>query len=222
MIPSVRHKFEALSKFPKGFGHRGRSILVNGILYFRLFGHLGMTSSKYQNVKITWIHLSHGDCDWGRSILVNGILCFRLFGHLDMTSSKYQNVIINSVSGSNLRGSLGIMYHMVIDDSKRSARVWSIIEVPRRFWPPRVHRNSHITSVSSSNLRRPLGIMYHMVIHDSKRWAQVWRLIEGFPRVLSHPGRHTGPRLPKTHFFGKRSAEISRIGDVARKQIFFK
>ena len=163
MIPSVRRKFEALSKFPKGFGHRGRSILVNGIL------------------------------------------CFRLFGHLDMTSSKYQNVIINSVSGSNLRGSLGIMYHMVIDDSKRSARVWSIIEVPRRFWPPRVHRNSHITSVSSSNLRRPLGIMYLMVIHDSKRWAQVWRPIEGFPRVLSHPGRHTGPR--QNTFFGFQTRE---------------
>ena len=88
------------------------------------------------------LDLSHGDCDWGRSILVNGILCFRLSGHLDMTSSKYQNVIINSVSGSNLRGSLGIMYHMVIDDSKRSARVWSIIEVPRRFWPPRVHETA--------------------------------------------------------------------------------
>ena len=174
--------------------------------------------------------LSHGDRNWGRSIFVNGILCFKLFGHLDMTSSKYQNVIriririyisdntprgqapirtknviINSVSGSNLRGSLGIMYHMVIDDSKRSARVWSIIEVPRRFWPPRVHRNSHITSVSSSNLRRPLGIMYHMVIHDYKRWAQVWRLIEGFPRVLSHPGRHTGPR--QNTFFGFQTWE---------------
>ena len=86
-----------------------------------------------------------------------------------------------------------------------SARVWSIIEVPRRFWPPRVHRNSHITSVSSSNLRRPLGIMYHMVIHDSKHWAQVWRPIEGFPRVLSHPGRHTGPR--QNTFFGFQTRE---------------
>ena len=52
MIPNARRKFEAFLKFPEGFGHWGRSILVNGILYFRLFGHLDMTSSKYQNVKI--------------------------------------------------------------------------------------------------------------------------------------------------------------------------
>ena len=37
------------------------SILVNGILYFWLFGHLDMTSSKYQNLKSTWNHLSHAD-----------------------------------------------------------------------------------------------------------------------------------------------------------------
>ena len=40
MIPNARRKFEAFLKFPEGFGHWGRSILVNGILYFRLFGHL--------------------------------------------------------------------------------------------------------------------------------------------------------------------------------------
>ena len=84
MIPSARRKFEALSKFPEGFGYLGRSILVNGILYFGLFGHLDMTSSKYQKVKITWNHLSHDDRDWGRSILVKGIVYFRLFGHLDI------------------------------------------------------------------------------------------------------------------------------------------
>ena len=108
MIPNARRKFEAFLKFPEGFGHWGRSILVNGILYFRLFGHLEMTSSKYQNVKINFD--------------------------------------------------------------------------------------------SGSNLRRALGNMYHHVIHDSKRSAQVWWLMEDFPGVLSHPGRHTGPRKKK-HFF---------------------
>ena len=32
---------------------------------------------------------------------------------------------------------LGIMYHMVVHDSKRSAQVWSIFEVSRGFWPLR-------------------------------------------------------------------------------------
>ena len=54
-----------------------------------------------------------------------------------MTSSKFQNVKINSISGSKLRGLLGIMYHMVVHDSKRSAQVWSIFEVSRGFWPLR-------------------------------------------------------------------------------------
>ena len=109
MIPNARRKFEAFLKFPEGFGHWGRSILVNGILYFRLFGHLEMTSSKYQNVKINFD--------------------------------------------------------------------------------------------SGSNLRRALGNMYHHVIHDSKRSAQVWWLMEDFPGVLSHPGRHTGPRKKKHFLF---------------------
>ena len=111
MIPNARRKFEAFLKFPEGFGHWGRSILVNGILYFRLFGHLEMTSSKYQNVKINFD--------------------------------------------------------------------------------------------SGSNLRRALGNMYHHVIHDSKRSAQVWWLMEDFPGVLSHPGRHTGPRKKNTFFYSK-------------------
>ena len=173
------------------------SILVNGILYFWLFGHLDMTSSKYQNLKSTWNHLSHADrwswlrpfwppppggvrggSKWpkknlsvfwgldtmirrgrkkclviltptkfealskfpegfghrGRSILVNGILYFRLFGHFGMTSSKYQNVKINFDSGSNLRRALGNMYHHVIHDSMRQARVSCLMEGFPRVW----------------------------------------------------------------------------------------
>ena len=92
MIPNARRKFEAFLKFPEGFGHWGRSILVNGILYFRLFGHLEMTSSKYQNVKI------------------------------------------NFDSGSNLRRALGNMYHHVIHDSMRQARVSCLMEGFPRVW----------------------------------------------------------------------------------------
>ena len=72
--------------------------------------------------------------DWSRSILVNGILYLRLFGDLEMTSSKYQNVKINFDSGSNLRRALGNMYHHVINDSLRQARVSCLMEGFPRVW----------------------------------------------------------------------------------------
>ena len=79
-------------------------------------------------------HMLIDDRDWGLSILVNGILYFRLFGHLEMTSSKYQNVKINFDSGSNLRRALGNMYHHVIHDSMRQARVSCLMEGFPRVW----------------------------------------------------------------------------------------
>ena len=79
-------------------------------------------------------HMLIDDRDWGLSILVNGILYFRLFGHLEMTSSKYQNVKINFDSGSNLRRALGNMYHHVIHDSLRQARVSCLMEGFPRVW----------------------------------------------------------------------------------------
>ena len=158
-----------------------------------------MTSSKYQNVKIKSV------VDWGRSILVNGILYLRLFGDLEMTSSKYQNVKINFDSGSNLRRALGNMYHHVIHDSMRQARVSCLMEGFPRVWVSQGTPKPPGNFVNASNLRRALGIVYHHVIHDSKRSAQVWWLMEGFPGVLSHPGRHTGPR--KNTFFGFKNRE---------------
>ena len=60
----------------------GLSILVNGILYFRLFGHLEMTSSKNQNVKINFdsgsnLHRAHGDT-WFQALGAS-LVAFRRF-----------------------------------------------------------------------------------------------------------------------------------------------
>ena len=69
-----------------------------------------------------WSTLKNCHIDWVGSILVNGILNLRLSGCSSITSSKYRNVEFNFVSCSNLRRSLGIMYHMLIHG-------------PTSFWP---------------------------------------------------------------------------------------
>ena len=121
--------------------------------------------------------------------------------HLQNTKMSKSTSILVQTCAERLE-TCTTMWYMIPCARQEFHALW---KVSRGFECPRVHQNSHINSVLSSYSCLAHGIMYHHVIHDSKRLAQVWWLMEGFPGVLSHPGRHTGPR--KNTFFGFKNRE---------------
>ena len=149
-----------------------------------------------QNTKMsksTWNHLSHADrWSWLRPKYLGQwytiVQTFWPFGYDIFKIPKCQNQLYFWFKIARV-AMLGIMYHMVVHDSKRSAQVWSIFEVSRGFWPLRPKYLGQRYTILQTF--RPFG---NDIFKIPKCQNQLWFWFKLAPRET-----HWSPK--KKHFF---------------------